>query len=203
MVSKYLPLVLSAWMSVVLLCVPASAVMASTGTLNVADPRALLSGETQDWPQLQGDAQRTGRTPLSIAPPYRARWIWLGPGQVLRNKDSHPAWKDDLTSRNGHSFPMPAKVGHTIARSVQPIVSKGRLFFATQEGKAYALSTDDGSTVWSATLPGGTNATAATDGNTVVFVSMPGTVYGFHSPAEESRRRSRRPWHFFRETTAS
>jgi len=41
-----------------------------------------------DWPQLQGNSMRTGRTADSVAPPYRARWFWCGPNLTLRNRDS-------------------------------------------------------------------------------------------------------------------
>jgi hypothetical protein len=51
----------------------------------------------QDWPQFQQNGQRHGRLAVGPVGPFRARWIWLGPNQVLRNKDSQPGWSDDLT----------------------------------------------------------------------------------------------------------
>ena len=41
-----------------------------------------------DWPQLQRDAARTGRSPDEVAPPYRARWLWFGNAGTLRNRNS-------------------------------------------------------------------------------------------------------------------
>ena len=51
----------------------------------------------QDWPQFQQNGQRHGRLAAGPVGPYRARWIWLGPNNVLRNRDSQPGWSDDLT----------------------------------------------------------------------------------------------------------
>ena len=58
-----------------------------------------------DWPQFQGNAQRTGYTADSVAPPYRARWIWCGPTHDAANHASNAAWPDDLTSRDGYNLP--------------------------------------------------------------------------------------------------
>jgi len=138
-----------------------------------------LRASAFDWPQLQGNAARTGQTTDSIAPPIRARWIWLGPTLTLRNRDSEPGWPHDLTSRDGYSYPAPTTVPLTIADTVQPVVVGGRLFVGTQEGGVYAIATFDGTTLWSASLPGGTAATAAVEADTVVFASLTGIVRGF------------------------
>ncbi|MBK8474955.1 MAG: PQQ-binding-like beta-propeller repeat protein [Opitutaceae bacterium] len=133
-----------------------------------------------DWPQLQRDAARTGRTPTGVAPPYRARWVWLGPAKTLRNRDSKVGWPDDLNSRDGYSYPgLPTAVPFTIADSVQPVLAAGRLFVGTMEGRAHAISADDGSTLWSADLPGPTIATAGIAGGTVVFTTLTGEVAAF------------------------
>ena len=47
---------------------------------------------------------RTGRTTDSVAPPYRARWIWCGPNLTLRNQDSHTGWTNNLQAREGYSL---------------------------------------------------------------------------------------------------
>src|SRR6185369_2158601 len=122
-----------------------------------------------DWPQLQMNAQRTGRTADSVAPPYRARWIWLGPAQTLRNKDSVAGWPDDLTTRAGYSYPLPASVTFTIAESAQPVLSSNRVYVGTMDGNAYAISDNDGATLWSASISGGTIAPAAVAGTVVIF----------------------------------
>ena len=131
-----------------------------------------------DWPQLQQNAARTGRTTDSVGPPYRARWIWLGPAQTLRNRDSVAGWPHDLTSREGYSYPMPASVSFAIAESVQPVLSSNRLFVGTMDGGAYAINDFDGGTLWSGSIAGGTTASAAVAGAIVIFCATPGTVYG-------------------------
>jgi hypothetical protein len=64
----------------------------------------------QDWPQFQQNGQRNGRLAAGPVGPFRARWMWLGPNDVRRNKDSQPGWSDDLTGRDGSSCPLPRSV---------------------------------------------------------------------------------------------
>ncbi len=143
---------------------------------------APLTANAADWPQLQHDAARTGRTPDSVAPPYRARWIWLGPGRTLRNRDSVPGWPDDLRARDGYSYPnMPDAVGFTIADSVQPVLSDGRVYIGTMDGHAHAIDATDGSTIWSAPLGSGAVAAAAVAGSVVVFNTVEGEVAGLRA----------------------
>jgi hypothetical protein len=132
-----------------------------------------------NWPQFQQNAARTGRTTLSVAPPYRARWIWTGPELTLRNQESEPGWPDDLTTRDGYTYPIPDTIGFTIAGTVQAIVQGSRLYFATMEGDAYALNIHDGSTLWSADVHGGTLVSAAVLDDIVVFAGVNGIVYAF------------------------
>ena len=132
-----------------------------------------------DWPQLQGNAQHTGYTADSIAPPYRVRWMWLGPSQTLRNHASNASWPDDLTSRSGYNFPLPSSVSITLADFAQPVVSGTRVFIGDQQGNVYAINYSDGTTLWTQPLPGGTVAAGAVSGSTVVFVSVTGIVRGY------------------------
>ena len=132
-----------------------------------------------DWPQLQANAMRTGRTADSVAPPYRARWIWCGPNLTLRNRDSVEGWTNDLRAREGYSYPMPRTVDFTLANSAQPIVADRRVFIGSLEGMAYAIDARDGSTLWSVALPGGTSVSGAVVGEVVVFVTLSGEVHGF------------------------
>jgi outer membrane protein assembly factor BamB len=134
-----------------------------------------------DWPQLQMNATRTGRTTDSVAPPYRARWIWCGPTQTLRNMNSVAGWPDDLTTRSGYSYPIPSSVSFTIAETVQPVLSSNRLFIGTMDGNAYAIDDFGGSNLWNASISGGTVASAAVAGSIVLFCSVPGTVYGLRT----------------------
>jgi hypothetical protein len=132
-----------------------------------------------DWPQLQHDAAHTGRSADEVAPPYRARWLWFGPAGTLRNRLSKPAdsnWNDDLTCGVGRSYHVPASVPFTLAGMVQPIVYRGFVFVASQEGKAYGIREDDGSTAWEAELAAGVLATGAAAGAVVMFGTVQGEV---------------------------
>lgn len=146
--------------------------------VRVLDP--VLPGlPTGDWAQHQQNATRTGHTEVSVAPPYRTRWVWAGPNNVYRNAQSQPGWSDDLTSRPGYSFPLPNQMNFTIAGGVQPIIYGYRLYFGTMDGDAYALDMRDGATLWNAPIPGGTITSAGVLENNAVFVSVRGVVHAF------------------------
>lgn len=114
-----------------------------------------------DWPQLQGNAARTGRTTDTIDPPYKFKWAWMGPGSTQT------------------ALPLTGGSSLTIAGRVQPVIVGGRVFIGSMEGGAYAINATTGQTLWSATIPGGTLATAAVNGTVVIFVTLRGTVHGF------------------------
>src|SRR5689334_23044477 len=114
-----------------------------------------------DWPQLQGNAARTGRTADSVAPPYRFHWSWMGPRSTQT------------------STPLAGGSSVTIGGRVQPVIAGGRVFVGTMEGSAHGINATNGQTLWSAAIPGGTLATAAADGSLVVFVTLRGVVHAF------------------------
>ncbi len=137
----------------------------------------------EDWPQLQRDAARTGHSPDEVAPPYRARWLWFGEAGTLRNRLSRPGaagWTNDLTTGPGKPWPLPRQVSFTLAATLQPIVHRGRVFVASQEGRVFAIREEDGTTAWEAELPGGTLATGTAAGEVVVFASVRGAVHAYH-----------------------
>lgn len=158
---------------VLLLCV----VMA--GLLLGCEPErpAVAPADPNSWPQLQRDAARSGHAPTSVKPPYRARWVWFGPDWVLRNRNSEDGdlWKDDLTSREGHSYRMPQAVDFSFAGGMQPIVEGGRVFVADMQGNVYGIDFDTGETLWTARQPGGSMFSGAASEGQVAFAS----VYGF------------------------
>lgn len=114
-----------------------------------------------DWPQLQANAARTGRTADSVAPPYRMKWAWMGPGNTQT------------------TLPLSGGAGLTIAGRAQPVVAAGRVFIGTQEGSAYGINASTGQTLWAASIPGGTLSSAAVDGTVVIFATLRGLILGF------------------------
>src|SRR6478672_7368248 len=97
---------------------------------------AVFGGATRvlaaDWPQLQGSAARTGRTADSVAPPYRLKWAWMGPGNTQT------------------SVPLNGGSAITIAGRAQPVIAAGRVFIGTIDGSAHGISASTGQTLWSA-----------------------------------------------------
>ncbi len=140
-------------------------------------PGSVSALHASDWPQHQRDAARTGRTPDFVPPPFRARWIWLGPTLTLRNQASVAGWTDDLRASDGKTYArLPASTDFTIADSVQPVLVGGRVYVGSMEGTAYAIEAEDGATAWTAPIPGGTVASAAVAGAAVIFHTASGEV---------------------------
>jgi outer membrane protein assembly factor BamB len=139
---------------------------------------ALAQAQTQaqDWPQFQQNAQRHGRLSDGPAGPYRARWIWLGPQHQLRNKESRAGWTDDLTGRDGYSYPMPKEVPMTFADGMQPVRAGGVLYALDEEGRAYAIDAADGSTKWVGQNPGGSVNSPVIAGSLLVCGSITGRI---------------------------
>jgi len=138
-----------------------------------------------DWPQLQQNARRTGCTSDEVQPPYRMRWIWLGPSGTLRNTLSVSTWTGPQTGAlPPHTildtvFTIPPSVPYAISGQVQPVVARGKVFIGDVNGRVYAINTGDGSTVWTSTNAGGTLTTCAVIGTTVAFTSPAGFVRGY------------------------
>ena len=133
-----------------------------------------------DWPQLQHDAQRTGRTSTTVGTRLRARWIWFGSNWILRNRDSKPGvatWDDDLASYEGHNLEMPVSVPFGFAQTMQPLVVNNKIFIGDHTlNKVWALNLDDGTTLWEADNPGGTAWPGVATDSIVIFPSLPGYV---------------------------
>lgn len=144
-------------------------------SLSVADVTA-----PGDWPQLQHDAQRTGRTTVTMQPQTRARWIWFGSNHILRNKNTKPGvstWDDDLSSYQGHDLDMPNSVPFTFSESMQPLIVNGKVFVGDVSAeKVWAIKLDDGATIWEATNPGGALWPGIATSSKVVFTSLRGYV---------------------------
>jgi hypothetical protein len=149
--------------------------------LTLSDVLPVLAG---DWPQLQHDAARTGRTSDTVLPPFRIRWMWTGPARTFRNRDSVAGWTDDLSARPA-GFTTNVEVGITIGSQAQPVIASGRVFIGTQEGQAFGIGAYDGSTLWTGSIPGGTLQSAAVastaSGEIVIFVCLNGMVYGLRA----------------------
>ncbi|MCS6929063.1 MAG: PQQ-binding-like beta-propeller repeat protein [Saprospiraceae bacterium] len=148
---------------------------------------ALQSQPLGEWPQWQRDAARTGRTAASVAPPFRARWFWLGPNLTLRNYASNPAWTDDLESREGYSFPVPSPYTVTIAKGVEPVVAAGRVFVGTQEGGVYGIALHDGTTLWSYDMGDAVISTACADAKQVLFADVYGDIVALDAATGQLR----------------
>jgi len=132
---------------------------------------------TADWPQFQHDAQRTGRTTATATPNYRPRWVWFGPNRTLRNKLVKPGvtgWDGDFTAQN---LNMPTNVPFNFPDSMQPIIVNGKVFVADSAlHKVWAISLEDGSTLWEANNSGGSLWSGVATTTKVVFGSLSGRV---------------------------
>ena len=150
-------------------------------------------GQGADWPQLQQNAQRTGRTADSVPPPYRTRWFWAGTNLTLQNSESaitnrlrsdqlRPGWTNTYVS-----YALPTQATFTISGLVQPVVAGGLVHVGTLEGEAHAIEIHGGQTVWTAPIPGGTLASPAVASGIVVYAGAAGTVYGLDAATGAQR----------------
>jgi hypothetical protein len=160
-------------------------------SLSLASGFSASTISDSDWPQLAREPGRTAHAPSGVPPPYRARWIWCGPDRTLRNKAAKSAWPDDLAvgTKPGVDYPMPDKVPFTFSGRAQPVVAGGKVFIGDLDGKVYALSLDDGRTLWVADHPGGTCAALAVVGEVVVATAIPGGLTAFDVVTGRSRWR--------------
>lgn len=141
------------------------------------------SSRADDWPQLAHDPARTSRSSDPVAPPYHAKWIWLGrettlPGERLRGTQD---------------YPFPEKVDFTFAARVQPIAVGSAVYVPDMGGHVYAISLDDGHNLWTAQNSGGSCASAACADNIVIVTSIPGAVTAFDANTGERRWRKETP----------
>lgn len=128
-----------------------------------ADPQSVT-----DWPQLQRDAGRAGRTSVFVGPRVRARWVWVDEEHVTRN----------FQSAKGNRIAYPEVRELIIAGDVQPIVAEGKVFFGADDGRFFALNAPDATTAWKAQLDGAVFHTAAYGDGVVVVPCMDHNVYG-------------------------
>jgi outer membrane protein assembly factor BamB len=129
-----------------------------------------------DWPQLQHDAQRSGRTadfvnPNNISTTKNAKWVWVDETHVTAN----------FHSTNNQSISYPARRSVILAGCTQPVVVADRVFFGATNGDFYALNAATGATLWKKQLGGAVLHTAACVGGTVVTGCMDGKVYAFNA----------------------
>lgn len=128
-----------------------------------------LTARAEDWPQLQHDSQRTGRTAVSVLPGHRAKWVWVDEAHVTR----------DFVSARGASIRYPSPRTVILAGDVQPIVAGEKVFFGACNGDFYALNAADGSTAWKTNLGAPILHTAACALGTVVVGCMDGALHAF------------------------
>jgi hypothetical protein len=138
-----------------------------------------------DWPQLGHDPARTSRSADPVAPPFRAKWIWVGTDKTLRRQTDRLSGNED--------YPFPEKVTFAFAARVQPIVVDKTAYAPDLDGHLYAISIADGHTLWTADNPGGSCTSAACADNTVVVTSIPGAVAAFDAKTGQRKWRRETP----------
>jgi hypothetical protein len=113
--------------------------------------------EAADWPQLQGNPQRTGYTTDSPRPPYGIAW-------------SHNFANDD----------------EKVYAQCQPVVYQDRVYVGTKMGSLYCFRARDGKVLWKGKQAAGPilNAAACADGK-VVFSCLDGFVRALDAAAGE------------------
>jgi outer membrane protein assembly factor BamB len=138
-----------------------------------ASPAA--QGANVDWPQLQFDAQHTGRTSPSVAPRYRLKWAWFDKTHITRNFTSAP----NASITDG--YPAGFATTNVFAEQMQPIIAEGKVYVGTLNSVFYALDALTGDTRWEYAAGGPILHTAAYSSGVVVFGSMDGHIYALNA----------------------
>lgn len=128
-----------------------------------------------DWPQLQFDAQHTGRTSAFVAPGYRLKWAWFDKTHITRNFLS--VRNASITDAFGTGF----AATNVFAEQIQPIIAEGKVYVGTMNGVFYALDALTGDTRWEFASGGPIIHTAAYNSGVVVFGSMDGQIYALNT----------------------
>ncbi len=136
---------------------------------------AALQTANADWPQLQADAQHTGRVAGSVAPKYRLKWAWFDTTHIARNFVSAPNTK--ITDSFGANF----QITNVFSDQMQPVIAEGKVYVGTMNSRFYALDALTGDTRWEFAAGGPILQTAAYSGGTVVFGSMEGHIYALNA----------------------
>jgi outer membrane protein assembly factor BamB len=129
------------------------------------------SAWARDWPQLQADSCRTGRTTDEVRQ--------VTPGQSDNNSGWRLKWAwsgDDLITRG--SQPLPKKATAAVCGLVQPIAAEGRVFFGALDGGVYAVDLEEGKQLWRFPTGGPICHTAAWTDGVVIVTSADSSVYG-------------------------
>jgi len=114
-------------------------------------------GRADDWPQLQGNPQRTGYTPQSVALPFTVAWHReFPPERICRNVQAVVySGKVFLGTKSGNLYALDARTGkeawkysagsgilHTAA------CADGKVVIACMDGTVRAVNADTGAEAW-------------------------------------------------------
>lgn len=130
-------------------------------------PRFITPAEgqaaTSDWPQLQHDQQKTGRSNHALVPPFTIKWRWLD-GAKYNTGAAHPS-----------------KLSVEIPVLVQPIAGDGKIYLGSYGGEMFAINETSGETAWKYKVNGPIQHTAGFAAGKVFFGSSDGYFYALNS----------------------
>lgn len=158
-------------------------------------PGATVSAQgSNDWPQLQHDAQRTGYTPNEVRPPYVYLWKW---NQVPFASRTQPVVADGrlfIGGLNGVMYARNAQTGAPLwtFAAAGPIrhtaaVYEGQVFFGSHDGKVYALDAAQGTLRWQFQTGGGIATAPAIANDTLYIGSTNGVFYALNTDTGSRR----------------
>ncbi|HZD61109.1 MAG TPA: PQQ-binding-like beta-propeller repeat protein, partial [Anaerolineae bacterium] len=171
------------------------------------------TAHASSWPMFQYDAQHTGFSPDErIRPPLEHSWTkW--PEEMYDEGRTRPVVADgvvyvgqvwhlynfgDYVGTRGQlqaislSTGVPMWAVKDLLVCSTPMLSNGRIYFGTQDGKFYALSATDGSVIWS--FDAGSLPTAPTMlGDYIYFGTFDGRLYALNAGTGEQRWMLERP----------
>lgn len=153
---------------------------------------------SDDWPQLQHDAQRTGYTlndaSLGSGEHYTYLWKWNEVPFASRTQpvvvngrlfigglDGVLYARDAQTGEHCWTFTTAGPIRHSAA------VYKNQVIFGSHDGKIYALNTTDGKLNWQFQTNGGIATAPAVANDTVYIGSTDGVFYALNTNNGDAR----------------
>ncbi len=119
-----------------------------------AQPQALGSGDSADWPTFRYDAKRSGASPAAVRPDAAPLWRTNIGGKLsapviadgklfVASIDAHAVHALDAASgKKVWSFTTGGRVDSP------PTIHRGRVLFGSRDGWVYCLQASDGQLVW-------------------------------------------------------
>jgi hypothetical protein len=144
------------------------------------------AADSQPWPTIHRDNQRSGYTEEVIAGPYERKWFCdFSDDMIATRAEAILAHQKCFVGTfAGQLYALDVASGKTIwsfqatgAIGASPCYCDGRIYFGADDGNLYCLSADDGNELWRIAAGAGIWVSPACDGKAVYFGDRGGSFH--------------------------